>query len=111
MSVMAAVASLRVAVERHVNRATGAAADTTHGTNQTPTREEEDEAGQGEGHVLRIEVPLPRSVGALAWLRGQQPSQQQQQTPQFPRVYFSPRRYATPGGEGSTDAELIGMRY
>lgn len=54
-------------------------------------------AAQG---LVRWEVALPRSLLALDFLRGQP-----RLASAGPRVYFSPRKFASPGGEGSTRAE------
>lgn len=64
----------------------------------------------GPSGLLRFEVPLPRSLAALDWLRGQSAraiagAEAPPAAAGLPKVYFSPRRFATPGGEGSQEAE------
>lgn len=53
--------------------------------------------------LIRLEVPVPRSIDALNWLRGQ-PSACDTPPLLEPRVYFSPRRSSAPNTEGSTAA-------
>jgi isochorismate synthase/2-succinyl-5-enolpyruvyl-6-hydroxy-3-cyclohexene-1-carboxylate synthase/2-succinyl-6-hydroxy-2,4-cyclohexadiene-1-carboxylate synthase/O-succinylbenzoate synthase len=64
-------------------------------------------AGASAG-LLRFEVPVPRGVRALWWLRGQEGADDARSgtlAPALaPRVYFSPRRSAAPDTEGSRAA-------
>lgn len=74
--------------------------------------------------LLRLEVPLPRSINALHWLRGQNKAVDRSNDPEtgvdgnskeaesgnhigaslFPRILFSPRRSSAPDTEGSIAA-------
>ena len=79
--------------------------------------------------LLRLEVPLPRSINALHWLRGQNEAVDRSNDPEtgvdgsskkegesgnhieaasssslFPKILFSPRRSSAPDTEGSIAA-------
>lgn len=49
--------------------------------------------------TFRFEVPLPRGVSSLRWLKGQQ------DTAPFPHVYFRSRRSSAPNTPGISEAE------
>ena len=57
--------------------------------------------------LIRLEVPVPRDVDALHWLRGQQ-SACDSSAVLHPHVYFSPRRSSAPDTEGSIAAGAAG---
>ena len=76
------------------------------------------EAGAYASGLVRLEVPVPRGVRPLWWLRGQAappanaakatPPMAQQAAQLHPRIYFSPRRTTAADTEGSAAAGAAG---